>query len=174
MSLPAVRRTNTSGSVKPAAVIMPAQTVLPECPACVKRFTRNSTKILCAFCEIKYHSFCSRTLPKLPNDAFRMCRNRDFILRYSTNASNASSDALLDSTNASNVNSFHRADSVSEISENTVQLDDLDQALEDMRNKLEKSFREIISESIAKLKSDLNNYFVSLENRVFDLETAKD
>ena len=41
-----------------------------------------------------------------------------------------------------------------------------------MRINLEKSFDEILSRSIAKLKTELNDRIVSLENRVSNLEVS--
>ena len=72
-----------------------SQTVLAQCPACDKRFTRSSTKIACVNCKTEFHSLCSRNLPKRSSGAFRLCCDVD-----KTRAVNTSSDISSDNISA--------------------------------------------------------------------------
>ena len=124
--------------------------------------TKSSSEIrrrFCVSCLTEYHSACTKELAKKPDRAFRWCCDPDYI-HTSLSTSQANRSAAADQSGsasqaAGSATTAPKSSPLPSASSDVPLKNYIDQALELMRGKLETSFKDIITESIAELKTDV-------------------
>lgn len=145
------------------------------CQVCDSRLTRQSKTTSCTSCKRLYYTFCTTSLAKQTNGAFKICCGQQTPCKISTLSTNLSkSIPSISSLSLSSQSDFQSLSlsPMSDMSSDNKLLSIktmIDTALDNMYSKIHASFKLIIDNSLNNLRTDLctmNNRITTLESRL--------